>query len=177
MAGTPDLAVQQLAYFVPDIEVAAGAHAEQFGSGPYFLARHVRLARSIHRGIERDWDHSSAYGQWGDVMIEFVTQHGDTPSAVRDLYPSGSGRYGLHHTAIFVEDLDQAITDFDRAGMPLAQLSQTETGTRFAFVDASASLGHMIELYEPSAAITGFYEMVRSAANDWDGSDPIRTLG
>ncbi|MEP3422689.1 MAG: VOC family protein [Erythrobacter sp.] len=172
-----DLAIRQVAYFVPDIERAARAHSEQFGSGPFFTLRHIALTHSIHRGIERRFDHSSAYGQWGDVMIEFVMQHGDEPSAMRDLYPSLSGRYGLHHMAVFVDRLDTAIADFEARGFPLAQLSETLDGTRFAFVDATASLGHMIEMYEPNETLLGFYNFVQNAADGWDGSDPVRALG
>ena len=173
----PNLPVQQLAYYVPDIEAAARAHSQRFRSGPYFVFEHIEISSSLHRGVAREWDHSSAYGQWGDVMVEFVTQHSHEPSAITDLYPLGSGRYGLHHTAIFVDNLDSGIGTFEGEGMPLAQLCETTTGTRFAFVDASETLGHMIELYEPGEAIAGFYKMVREAAQEWDGSDPIRHLG
>lgn len=171
------LAVRQLAYFVPDIEKAAREHSAIFGSGPYFIARHVKLVSSAHRGVRADFDHSSAYGQWGDVMVEFLTQHNDAPSACHDLFPRGSGRFGLHHMAVFVEDIDTAIEQFEQSGIRLAQDSVVAGGTRFAFVDASTNLGHMIELYEPSERIVGFYAMVRQAADGWDGQDVIRELG
>lgn len=168
--------VQQLAYFVPDIEVAARAHSRRFGSGPYFTWYHVPLEQSRHRGIIQPFDHSSAYGQWGDVMIEFVQQHNPDPSACHDLFPHGSGRYGLHHTAIIVDDLRAAIAACEADGMPLAQHSVTATGTDFVFMDARAQLGHMIEMYEASDGLHGFYAMIRDAAQDWDGSELIRPL-
>ena len=171
-----NLPIRQMAYFVPDIAAAAAAHSAIFGSGPFFAFSHVELASSLHRGQPHLWDHSSLYGQWGDVMIEFLTQHSDEPSAVRDLYPAHAGQFGFHHTAVFVDDLNAAIADFEASGMPLAQLSETVTGTRFAFVDASESLGHMIELYEPSQTLIGFYAMVRDASKGWDGGDLIRPL-
>lgn len=176
MQGAGSLAIRQVAYFVPDIEAAARAHSEIFGSGPFFVLRHIPLAASEHRGVPHRFDHSSAYGQWGGVMIEFVEQHGDGPSAMHDLFPAGSGQFGLHHMAVFVEGLDAAIADFEARGHPLAQLSEVEGGTRFAFMDASATLGHMIELYEPGEALLGFYAMVRDAARDWDGTDVLREL-
>jgi hypothetical protein len=172
-----ELAIHQLAYFVPDIEAAARAHSAAFGSGPFFTFCHVPLSRSQHRGRPHEWDHSSAYGQWGKVMVEFVQQHSEGPSAIRDMYPAASGTYGLHHAATFVDNLDEGIAHFEAQGMPLAQLSETVTGTCFAFMDATKTLGHMIELYEASEAISGFYAMVREAAEGWDGSDIIRDLG
>ncbi|MGH6787539.1 MAG: VOC family protein [Novosphingobium sp.] len=171
-----DLPIRQIAYFCADIREAALAHAQAFGSGPFFVIDHIPLAWSEHRGARVRHDHSSAYGQWGGVMVEFVQQHGDDPSAFHDLYPAGSARYGMHHTAAFVAALDSALAVFAQAGMPLAQLSETATGTRYAFIDASTTLGHMIELYEPSPSLTGFYALVAAAARDWDGSEALRNL-
>lgn len=171
------LPVRQLAYKVNDLEVAAAAHHRAFGSGPFFVLRHVTLASSQHRGVERAFDHSSAYGQWGSVMVELVVQHNPDPSALHDMFPFGSGKEGLHHAALFVADLDAAIERFAAGGAPLAQLSVTQTGTAFAFVDTRASLGHMLELYEPTAQLAGFYDFVADAAKGWDGRDLLRELG
>ena len=170
------LPLRQVAYFVSDIRTAAAEHSRRFGSGPFFVIDHVALSRSEHRGVPRALDHSSAYGQWGDVMIEFAMQHNPDPSAFHDLYPRGSGRFGLHHAALFVDDLPRAITDFARDGMRLAQYAETATGTAFAFIDAHDRYGHMIELYEPSPGLAGFYAMVAKGAAKWDGDDPIREL-
>jgi len=171
------LPVRQLAYKVNDLEAAALAHHRQFGSGPFFVLRHVALSSSQHRGTEQPFDHSSAYGQWGSVMVELVVQHNPEPSALHDMFPHGSGREGLHHAALFVDDLGAAIARFAGDGAPLAQLSVTQTGTAFAFVDTRASLGHMLELYEPSEALTGFYDFVAATAQGWDGREVIRELG
>jgi hypothetical protein len=35
----------------------------------------------------------------------------------------------------------------------------------------------MIEVYEGSEGLRGFYEMVRSASQSWDGRDILRELG
>lgn len=174
---TGALPVRQLAYKVNDLEAAALAHTRAFGSGPFFVARHVALSSSHHRGVERPFDHSSAYGQWGAVMVELVVQHNPEPSALHDMFPYGSAREGLHHAALFVDDLGAAIARFAGEGASLAQLSVTKGGTAFAFVDTKASLGHMLELYEPSEMLTGFYDFVADAAKGWDGRDLLRELG
>jgi hypothetical protein len=169
--------VRQLAYKVNDLETAAAAHHRAFGSGPFFVLRHVALASSLHRGEARPFDHSSAYGQWGSVMVELVVQHNADDSALHEMFPFGSGREGLHHAALFVDHLDAEIARFAAEGAPLAQLSVTAGGTAFAFVDTRASLGHMLELYEPTEQLTGFYDFVAAAAQGWDGRDLVRELG
>lgn len=160
------LPIRQVAYFCADVRAAAAAHHDAFGSGPYFVADNIPLARSVHRGTERLLDHTSAYGQWGDVMIEFVAQNNPGPSPFHDLYPEGSGRYGLHHVAVFVDDVDAALADFATRGAPAAFRAEMADGFVWAFADTSATLGHMTELYAPTPSLTGFYAMVANAAQD-----------
>jgi catechol 2,3-dioxygenase-like lactoylglutathione lyase family enzyme len=170
------LPIRQVAYYCADVRQAALAHHRRFGSGPFFVADHIALSSSVHRGVERAYDHSSAYGQWGDVMIEFVQQNNPAPSALRDLYPEGSGRWGLHHVALFVDDVDEAAAAMSAEGFALAQRCVMTDGFVFTFVDTSAVYGHMIELYAPTPSLTGFYAHVARAARDFIGGDIIRTI-
>ncbi len=169
--------IRQIAYFCEDVRSAAMAHHQLTGSGPYFIAEHIPLATAVHRGVERTLDHSSAYGQWGDVMIEFVQQNNPGPSPFRDLYPEGSGRWGIHHVALFVDDVDAELELYAAAGVPTALRAEMNDGFVFAFADTSATLGHMTELYAPVPALTGFYDMVaRTAADYQSGDEVVRTI-
>jgi hypothetical protein len=168
--------VRQVAYFVPEIETAARAHSRQFGSGPYFVAEHIPLRKTLHRGREVALDHSSAYGQWGEVMIEFVQQNNPGPSAFHDLYPEGSGRSGLHHIALIVESLAATRRAFAESGLSESLYAEMNDGFAFVMVDAVARYGHMIELYEGVPALTSFYAMVKEAARNFKGADPIRSI-
>ena len=164
----------QIAYFVTDVIAAAERMSARFGAGPFHVARLIELARGEHRGNECLFLHSSAYGQWGNVMMELVQQDVDGPSPFRDMY--APGEEGIHHLAYFVPDLDAAIDRGVRAAMPLATRATTSGGVEFAFLDARKSLGHMIELYVPDERLTGFYRLVRESALGWDGADPVRML-
>jgi catechol 2,3-dioxygenase-like lactoylglutathione lyase family enzyme len=171
-----DLPVRQIAYFVADVRVAALNHHRRFGSGPYFVAEHIPLRRSLYRGVEQPLDHSSAYGQWGTVMLEFVQQNNPGPSAFHDLYPAGGGRFGLHHVAIFVDDIHAAMERFNGAGGATALYAEMNDGFAFAMIDLVADMGHMLELYEPKPQLTGFYAFVAQAADGFDGGDPLRSI-
>ena len=168
--------IRQVAYFVPDIITAAGDHAQRFGSGPFFVAEHIPLRRALYRGREAALDHSSAYGQWGEVMIEFVQQNNPGPSAFHDLYAEGSGRSGFHHVALIVDSLAIARREFGVGGLTEALYAEMNDGFPFVMIDAVARYGHMIELYEAVATLTGFYAMVRDSARGFDGADPIRHI-
>jgi catechol 2,3-dioxygenase-like lactoylglutathione lyase family enzyme len=164
----------QIAYHVPDPERAAHGFARSYGWGPFFLFEHIPLSRCIYRGAAAAFDHSSAYGQAGEIMIELITQHDDTPSVLRDLYARNA--IGVHHMAHFVPDLPQALDQVRAAGGTIALDACTATGTSFAMLDTVRELGHMVELYEPAGDLLKFYRYVRRAAQDWDGADPLRRL-
>ena len=163
----------QIAYAVVDAREAARRWAAQFGAGPFFVADHIPVTDVVHRGLHGEFDHTSAYGQWGSIMVELVQDHGDGPSAVRDLY--APGETGLHHLAYFVDDIHETTARLGEQGYPLAMSAVAGGTTRFHFVDATAQLGHFLELYEPNDGLRGFYAKVRAAAEDWDGTEPIRT--
>jgi hypothetical protein len=166
--------VRQIAYFVADVRVAAERHAALYGSGPFFVAEHIALRRAVYRGVEGVLDHSSAYGQWGDVMIEFVQQNDPGPSVFRELYPDGGE--GMHHVALIVDDLAAARARFEAAGMPVALHAEMMDGFTFLMMDAVAQYGHFVELYEGVPTLTGFYDTVRAAAQGFDGRNVIRDI-
>jgi hypothetical protein len=171
---TANLRPVQIAYHVPDPVAAADRLAREHGWGPFYLMEHIPLVRSLYREKPAEFDHSSAYGQAGDLMIELITQHNDAPSALRDMY--APTQMGIHHMACFVPDLAQALADFRQRGVAVALDARTATGVEFAMLDVVAERGHMLELYEPSADLTRFYDFVRRAAQNWDGSRPLRPL-
>lgn len=168
----PQAPIRQIAYFVPDVVAAAKAHRASFGSGPYYVAEHIPLTLSLHRGQPVDLDHSSAYGQWGDVMVEFVQQNNGAPSVFRDMYPDGG--QGMHHVALIVDDMRAAMRGFEAAGHEAALYAEVAPGVGFAMMDCVATLGHYVELYEPTPQLLAVYDLVRSSAQDFDGNDPIR---
>lgn len=106
-------------------------------------------------------------------MIEFVQQNSRGPSVFHDLYPEGTGRHGLHHVALFVDDVDAEAARLAGQGFPTAFRAEMNDGFVFAFADTSSVYGHMIELYAPVPALARFYRMVARAAQDFDGSDII----
>jgi Glyoxalase/Bleomycin resistance protein/Dioxygenase superfamily len=156
---------RQLAYLVDDLASAVARWVSHHGAGPFFVREHIPTTDVVIRGSAASFDHSSAYGQWGDLMVELVVIHG----AERErLLPAG----GLHHIAVFVDDLAAALVDRDDVA-----LIATAGATRFAFIDAVSTTGHYWELYEPSERLLGFYDMVRSASRGWSGDEAFRLIG
>jgi catechol 2,3-dioxygenase-like lactoylglutathione lyase family enzyme len=164
----------QIAYAVPDAEAAARWWSDRLGVGPFLLRRHIEVTDVVYRGSPATFDHTSAYGQWGPLMVELVQDHGPGPDAIRERF--GPDQSGLHHLAFVVDDLDASLAALAALGWESAMSATTRGGVRFHFVDAVATHGHMLELYERSDRLAAFYAEVAAAADGWDGSDPVRVV-
>ena len=156
----------QIAYLVDDIRQSSEQWTAVHGVGPFFAIDHIAVRDVSCLGEPVEFDHSSAYGQWGPIMVELVCDHGG-------LF---AGHRGVHHIAHLVPNLAAAQRWCTDNGFPEAMHATTATGMPFAFHDATATLGHYIELYEPNARILAFYKMVADAAREWDGTEPVRTI-
>lgn len=140
-----------------DLAEVADRFRSVTGAGPFVLARHIEMAECVVRGRAASFDHSSAYGWWGDTMVELVQEH--TPSIIDRVS-------GVHHLAFMVDELGTAIGWCESNSWPILLDARVRTGTRFVFADARHELGHLVELYERSTALVSFYERVRSLADD-----------
>ncbi|ORM35978.1 VOC family protein [Williamsia sp. 1135] len=166
-------AVVQIAYIVDDVRTAAREFASRTGAGP-FLVRRNRVTTALGPdGATGSFDHSSAYGQWGHIQVELVEVHSAEPAAFAQTTLPGNQ---IHHVAIMVSSFDDQQRQFTADGWPAVLTATTPNGNNFAFHDARAQLGHLVEIYEPRPTILGLYRKVADAAVDWDGSDPVRDM-
>jgi hypothetical protein len=164
----------QIAYHVADPIAAAADCARRYGWGPFYLLEHVPLASCLYRGQMATFDHSSAYGQAGDVMVELICQHDDEPSVIREAFTQDQS--GVHHIAHLVPDLNSAIKHCEMEGGAVVMDASTADGVRFVMVEMPM-LGHYLELYEPTPALSRFYAFIKKKSIDWNGVEPLRRLG
>jgi hypothetical protein len=164
----------QIAYFVNDIREAAKRMSSITGAGPFYVIENIELEWSEHRSNSCEFVHSSAYGQWGKIMLELVQQEDDGPSPFRDMY--GVGEEGIHHVACFVDSIEETLKQYEELGYPLATRAKAKVGTEFAFIDTRKLMGHMLEIYVPDETLSGFYDLVKDASLGWDGSNLFRDI-
>ncbi len=166
--------VMQLAFVPADFD-AALAHWTRVGAGPFFALDHVKLDGVKYRGAPADIDFSMVIGYWGDLQIELIRQHNDAPSIYRAW--RDEGREGLHHVCILVDDMAQARRVCAEAGAVVAQEGLAPGGGEVIYVDTGGGPGSMVEILKPAPGGRDFFAMMREAARNWDGSDPVRRLG
>ncbi|WP_298193761.1 hypothetical protein [Novosphingobium sp.] len=75
--------------------------------------------------------------------------------------------------AVFCEDYEGTRDRYVAAGMPVASEFVVSFGAQICYIDARATMGHMIELYPESEIIRGMYARARHEAETWDGKQLI----
>jgi hypothetical protein len=169
----PGSAIVQLAWVVNDLEEAARRFNRIYGCGPFLMNRHIKLGDPRYRGQPMRTDFSTALAQAGDVQIELIVQHDDTPSVYRDLHAAGSE--GFHHVAMIVPDVAAEVERYRALGFEVGFTGRFGNA-EFAYVDTAPALGHMTEILPDNAMLRGFFATVRRAAEAWDGVEVIREL-
>ncbi len=94
----------QEAYLVNDIDASIKKWNELFGAGPFVRVPHHKTDKFDYRGTDHEADVSYAFGYQGDMMIQFIQQHDDTPSIYRDMFQAG--QEGFHHVGVLVHDFE-----------------------------------------------------------------------
>ena len=165
--------VCQNGYVVRDIEAALKHWTEVMGVGPFYYIDRVKCDWFTYRGKPSPVEMSIALGNTGDLQIELIQQRNDAPSMYMDFL--NAGREGLQHMSYWTSDYQ---AQYDRAiasGFKVGHEGQIggEQG-RFVYFDTETHPGTVIEMSDISGSKGQFFEHIRKAAIDWDGSNPVR---
>ena len=118
MATLERYSIFQEAYFVNDVEAACEQWHRVYNAGPFIVVPHHKTDTFTYRGTDQEADVSYAFGYLGDMMIQFIQQHDDTPSIYRDMY--APGQEGFHHLGLLVNDYAGEKARLDELGFEMA---------------------------------------------------------
>ncbi|WP_397584753.1 VOC family protein [Sphingorhabdus sp.] len=154
----------QYAWVVPNIDDAAREWNSMAGVGPFVAMRDVSVTGQTYRGRPSATRFSVAIATNSGVQIELIEQLDGSKSAYRDTVPAGSTQF--HHIGIWADDFDATLAHFDSVSIDVAASGQLGA-TRYAYVDTTKSLGHMIEIVERTEDIKVFFKSIEKASEDW----------
>ncbi len=168
----------QLAYVVEDLEVALDHWTKLLGVGPFFRFPMPLEFDWLELHGQRTPQHGIISGvglaQNGPVQIELI-QPGPDPSPYRDFL--NAGRQGVHHVGMYASNYDLQMAEARAAGCGVAMEGELPL-SRFAYLATDDVFsGTMIELIEPQQAMIDLFAQIAEASVDWDGRNPVRTLG
>ena len=165
--------IMQLAFVPRDMQAAVRYWTKVMGAGPFFSLPHVAYRQVRYRGAPTEIDFSVLLGYWGDMQIELIEQHCDSPSIYKAWLDEG--REGLHHVCLMVDDITEARAVFAAANASIEQEVFMDGAEAF-YADTGGGPGTIVEVLQPSSEFQGLFTLMRDAARGWDGSDPVRIL-
>ena len=164
----------QYAYFVNDLEASAKSWQSLYGAGPFFLFEHHVTEKFMYRGTSQEADVSYGFGYLGDMMIQFIAQHCDTPSIYRDMYQKGEE--GFHHVGCLVNDFAAARARLEGQGFENA-CELWADGVNAAYFDTRKVTGGFTEIHgDPEHILGVFATWKRAHENAQPGDSAIATM-
>lgn len=161
----------QEAYLVNDIEASIHKWAELFRAGPFVLVPHHKTDTFTYRGTKQEADVTYAFGYLGDMMIQFIQQHDDTPSIYRDMFDAG--QEGFHHVGVLVHDFDaERQRLLDMGFEPACELYADEVNA--SYFDTRSVNGCFTEIHgDPPHILATFAQWRRAHELFRPGDNPI----
>ena len=165
--------VMQIAFVPEDFDAALDHWTKIMGVGPFFVMEKLALENMRYRGVPSDCVFTLALAYWGDLQIELIQQNNDAPSIYRDMPNRGA----MHHVCILTGDIVRAKALALAAGAELLVEAKVGADGSVIYVDSGGYPGGLVEILQPATGSSALFAMIRDAARNWDGSDPVRRLG
>ena len=165
--------IMQLAYLPTDFDATLRYWTETMGVGPFFEIRDIQLGNMRYRGEASDARFTIAIAYWGDVQIELIRAENDAPSIYVGDY---AVKDRLHHICILVRSIEDARRACAEAGAEIIVEGEVGEDGAVIYADFGGGPGHLVELLQPVSGSEGLFDMIRQAAQGWDGTEPLRLL-
>ncbi|MGB8879358.1 MAG: VOC family protein [Solirubrobacteraceae bacterium] len=161
-------AIHHVGYVVEDVRRDVPRFAGATGAGPFFAFEHIVFEEVTYRGEPADYDHSSAFGQWGPILVELTAVHDVRPAGLRDAFVKPGG--GVGHVGFFADSLSDEVAHLRASGLTPFHTGRTGP-VSVVWLDGGELFGHPVEVLQRRDELQGFYAMVRDASRDWDGDE------
>ncbi len=164
----------QYAWHVPNLEDAIDYWANTVGVGPFFVNEvdSSTMEGFKYRGGEGKLTMRLCWGQSKEGQIELIEVTSSEPNVYHDLIPKA--QTGFHHIGIWSDDYSKDKELLLSQGYELAM--DMGVNTNICYFDTSAQSGNMLELIERNDGIVGLFALIAQAADEWDGTKPMRSM-
>lgn len=164
----------QVANVVPDVDREIDRYIAA-GVGPFYTMRRIR-PKARHRGARHDPLITAAFGYTGDVQIELIEQHDDTPSAYLEYLERHPGG-GQHHLAFYCASFPEAVATAARHGQKLTVVQEYLGPNDEPFeiyYEADQDADPLLIQLNPPGLYHDLFTSIHEASTRWSGEDPVR---
>jgi hypothetical protein len=140
--------INQVCIVVRDLQKTMERYWEDLGIGPWKIYQFEGplLREMTIKGKPAKYKMSLALCQMDNIFLELIQPLSGETIYKEFLEEKGEG---LHHLGFFVDDLDQALRNFEMSGIGTIQTGRFQRGG-FAYLDTQEKLGTIFELIERS---------------------------
>jgi hypothetical protein len=166
-------APHHIGYVVEDLRSGVRRFAEATGAGPFYGMEHIAFDQVTYRGEPAAYDHSSAFGRWGPILIELTEVHDARPEGLRDALVGPAA--GVGHVAWLAQSLEDEVARLEAGGLTPFHAGRAGPASA-VWLDGGSVFGHPVEVLQRRDELERFYSTVRAASDGWDGSDVLRLM-
>jgi hypothetical protein len=163
----------QFAWYVPNMEQAVEYWTGVVGIGPFFVSDVDASSYEgfTYRGGPGELTMRVAWAESEQGQIELIEVTSTAPNIYHDLV--AADRTAFHHVGVWSDDYAA-----DKARLSERYEIAQDMGARsnICYFDTSADSGTMLELIERNDGIVKTFSLIRQAADDWDGTRPLRNV-
>jgi len=134
----------QIGVVVKDLEKTKKALEEKLGIGPIGVIE-LNECHARYKGREIDYRLKVGLTSVGGVALELMEVVEGDP-ILRDYLPPGG--QGVHHLGVYVDNLDEAVEEWEAAGGKILQRGSFMKGGGTAYLDVHEVLGVLVELIQ-----------------------------
>jgi catechol 2,3-dioxygenase-like lactoylglutathione lyase family enzyme len=164
--------LHHIGYVVEDLDEAVVRFTGDHGAGPFFALEHMRFDEVTFMGEPAHYDHSSAFGSWGPLIVELSVVFAAHPAGLARALAKPGG--GLGHIAWLADSLEEETARLESLGFTPFHTGRTGPASAVWF---HSPFGHPVEVLQTAPEILGFYDGIRAAGAGWDGARPLRAAG
>ena len=158
--------MMQMAFVVNDFEEPINFWTKKMNIGPFFKLEHLNVKDVYYMDKPTELDFSVAIAYTGNMQIELVNQHCDTPSIYNEYVNNEKGP--LHHLCTLTNDIENDIRILESQGYINLQGGKTQDDGKFAYLDTKEKEGPILEIAQLSEAGLGFFDVMHEASKNWD---------
>lgn len=169
--------IRQIAYVVPDIIKAMDLWT-RMGVGPWFVKENICPTEFVYYGKQSKLPNLSiALANSGNLQIELIQQNNQAPTLYLDSIKLNNDGEVAQHIAFWTKKrFSEWCGRLERSGFTQGHAGRIGSRGRFAYYIHPDLPSAMIEISESTGGKAEYFENVREASLNWDGTNPIRPV-
>ena len=167
--------MEQVGIVVDNFEGPINHWTKNLKVGPFFILEHLELNDVYYNGNPSNIDFSVALAYSGDIQIELIKQHCETPSIYNDYVDNKKN--SVHHFCTFTPNINDDLKILESQGYKNIQGGKTQDGGSFAYLDMKTIMERYLRLHNFLKVVMGCLTLSKMLQRNGMVRNAIMELG